>query len=158
MEFIDDAYVLDEKVANPAVFEKQRLRWLEAQVNHVRRFSHDDMKDAPKTILYYNKFFQNLLLPRVLFLLVFAVVFLLLTIQWIFPVQILYPPAGWWIACMMLYALTLFISIPGSYYNGNTFRALMHIPVLMLSMLKALLQIKKNRKEFLHTPKSFKEP
>jgi cellulose synthase/poly-beta-1,6-N-acetylglucosamine synthase-like glycosyltransferase len=158
MEFIDDAYVLDEKVANSAVFEKQRIRWLEAQVNHVRRFSHSDMKNAPKTTLYYNKFFQNLLLPRVLFLLVFAVIFLLLIIQWIFSVQILYPPSGWWIACMVLYAITLFISIPRAYYNKNTFKALLHIPVLMLSMLKAMLQMKKNRKEFLHTPKSFKEP
>jgi cellulose synthase/poly-beta-1,6-N-acetylglucosamine synthase-like glycosyltransferase len=157
MEFIDDAYVLDEKVANPAVFEKQRIRWLEAQVNHVRRFFHDDMKDAPKTALYYNKFFQNLLLPRILFLLLFAILFLLLIVQWISSIQILYPPAAWWIACMTLYALTLFISIPAAYYTGNTIKALLHIPVLMFSMLKALFQMKKNRKEFLHTPKSFKE-
>jgi len=157
MEFIDDAYVFDEKVSNPAVFEKQRIRWLEAQVNHVRRFFHADMKQAPKTILYYNKFFQNLLLPRILFLLVFAVIFLLLIIQSIFSISILYPPSGWWIACMTLYALTLCISIPAAYYTANTINALLHIPVLMFSMLKALFQMKKNRKEFLHTPKSFTE-
>ncbi|MBS1600331.1 MAG: glycosyltransferase [Bacteroidetes bacterium] len=157
MEFIDDAYVLDEKVANAAVFEKQRIRWLEAQVNHVRRFFHADMKSTPKTSVYYNKFFQNLLLPRVLFLLVFAFIFFLLILQWIFTVEILYPPAVWWIGCFVLYALTLFISIPKAHYNGNTIKALLQVPVLMLSMIKAVLQMKKSRKEFLHTPKSFTE-
>ena len=157
MEFIDDAYVLDEKVANAAVFEKQRVRWLEAQVNHVRRFFHPDMKDTPKTSLYYNKFFQNLLLPRILFLLVFAVIFIILLAQWIFSIVIIYPPALWWIACFLLYALTLFISIPANYFNGNTVKALLQVPVLMLSMVKAVLQMKKNRKEFLHTPKTFTE-
>jgi len=157
MEFIDDAYVLDEKVANAAVFEKQRVRWLEAQANHVRRFFHDDMKDAPKTPLYYNKFFQTLLLPRVLTLLLFAIIFLVLIIQWTFSISILYPPAAWWIGCILLYALTLFISIPRVYYSGNTVKALAQVPVLMFSMVKAVLQMKKNRKEFLHTPKSFTE-
>jgi cellulose synthase/poly-beta-1,6-N-acetylglucosamine synthase-like glycosyltransferase len=64
MEFLDDVLVYDEKVANAGVFEKQRVRWLEAQVNHVRRFFDADMKKAQKTFLFYNKFFQNLLLPR----------------------------------------------------------------------------------------------
>jgi len=58
---------------------------------------------------------------------------------------------------MLLYAITLFISIPNSYYNLTTFKAILHIPVLMASMVKALFQLKKNRKEFLHTPKSFTE-
>lgn len=155
MEFIDDAYVLDEKVANAAVFEKQRIRWLEAQANHIRRFSYPDMKDAPRTALYYNKYFQNLLLPRVLFLLLFALIFFILIIQWTFSIAILFPPAPWWIACIILYALTLLISVPGSYYNGKTFKALLQVPILMFSMLKAVFQMKKNRKEFLHTPKSF---
>jgi len=157
MEFIDDAFVLDEKVSSAEVFEKQRIRWLEAQVNHVRRFFHPDIKKAPKTILYYNKFFQNLLLPRILFLLVFSVFFLLLAVQWVFSITIVYPSSLWWLACMLLYAITLFISIPNSYYNRTTFKAILHIPVLMASMIKALFQLKKNRKEFLHTPKSFTE-
>ncbi|MES1226468.1 MAG: glycosyltransferase family 2 protein, partial [Bacteroidota bacterium] len=70
MHFIDNAYVYDEKVSSAGVFEKQRVRWLEAQINHVRRFFDDDMKDAPKTGVYYAKFFQNLLLPRLLLIMV----------------------------------------------------------------------------------------
>ena len=48
MEFLDDALVYDEKVASAGVFEKQRVRWLEAQVNHVKRFFDADMKTAPE--------------------------------------------------------------------------------------------------------------
>ncbi len=38
MEFLDDALVYDEKVASAGVFEKQRVRWLEAQVNQFGDF------------------------------------------------------------------------------------------------------------------------
>jgi cellulose synthase/poly-beta-1,6-N-acetylglucosamine synthase-like glycosyltransferase len=155
MEFIDDAYVLDEKVSSAAVFEKQRTRWLEAQINHVRRFFHPDMKNAPRTFLYYNKLIQNLLLPRILFLLLFGVIVLVLSAQEIFHAVLLYPPAAWWTSCLVIYLLSLLVSIPPSYYNMRTVKALFYVPVLMLSMLRALLKVKKKRKEFLHTPKSY---
>jgi cellulose synthase/poly-beta-1,6-N-acetylglucosamine synthase-like glycosyltransferase len=155
MEFLDDALVYDEKVSNAGVFEKQRVRWLEAQVNHVRRFFDPDMKKAQKTILFYNKFFQNLLLPRVLTLLVFCFLIISIIIQGIFHLPILQPDPTVWIAMMCLYYLTLFISIPRSFYSMQTMTALSRVPLLMFSMIRAVLQIKKRRREFIHTPKSF---
>jgi len=155
MEFIDDALVYDEKVASAAVFEKQRVRWLEAQVNHLRRFSHEDMQDAPKTWLYYNKFFQNLLLPRVLTLLVFCIILFIVGLQWLLHWPLLAPSPPVWFVMIGIYFLTLFISIPASFYSLQTLRALSTVPILMLSMVKAVLQMKRNRKEFIHTPKSF---
>ncbi len=155
MEFIDDALVYDEKVASAVVFEKQRVRWLEAQVSHLKRFFHGDMRDAPKTFLYYNKFFQNLLLPRILTLVVFCIIGFVLVMQALFGIQLLFP--GWlaWMALIGIYFLALFISIPGAFYSMNTVRALNQVPVLMLAMIRALLQMKKKRAEFIHTPKSF---
>jgi cellulose synthase/poly-beta-1,6-N-acetylglucosamine synthase-like glycosyltransferase len=155
MEFLDDALVYDEKVSSAQVFEKQRVRWLEAQVNHVRRFFDADMKKAQRTFLFYNKFFQNLLLPRVLTLVVFLILILTLLVQLLFRVPLLQPAPVIWIAMMVLYFLTLFISIPRSFYSMATIRALSRVPVLMLSMLRAVTQIKKKRTEFIHTPKSF---
>ena len=154
MEFIDDAYVYDEKVSSSQVFQKQRTRWLEAQVNHLQRFFHADMKDAPWTLPYINKFIQTLLLPRLLFLVVFAILCLVISLAYIFSVNLLYPPAPFWITIMLLYFLTLFISVPKQFYNWKTVQAIIHIPVLMLSMVKAILNMKKNRTEFLHTPKN----
>jgi cellulose synthase/poly-beta-1,6-N-acetylglucosamine synthase-like glycosyltransferase len=155
MEFLDDAFVYDEKVASAGVFEKQRVRWLEAQVNHVRRFFDNDMKKAQKTFLFYNKFFQNLLLPRVLTLLVFSILIVTLLIQFLFHLTLLQPMPSVWIAMMGLYFLTLFISIPRSFYSIATIRALSQVPLLMFSMMRAVLQMKKKRTEFIHTPKSF---
>ncbi len=155
MEFIDDAYVLDEKVSSAGVFEKQRVRWLEAQVNHLRRFFEPDLKSVPKNSNYINKFFQNLLLPRVLSLFLFSLFFFLIVMQWIFHFTVLFPPVSAWLACMFAYAFMLLISIPGIFYNTTTLKAVLYVPVLMLSMIRALLKVRKNRKEFLHTPKSF---
>ncbi len=157
MEFIDDALVYDEKVASAAVFEKQRVRWLEAQVNHLRRFYDEDIKKAPKTFLYFNKYFQNLLLPRVLTLVVFCLVIFFLLVQYISHWPLLAPSALVWAGMMGLYFLTLALSIPSEFYSLQTLRALSRVPVLMVSMLKAVLQMKKKRKEFIHTPKSFTE-
>jgi cellulose synthase/poly-beta-1,6-N-acetylglucosamine synthase-like glycosyltransferase len=157
MEFLDDALVYDEKVTSAGVFERQRVRWLEAQLNHVRRFFDADMKTAKKTFLFYNKFFQNLLLPRVLTLVVFCILIATMSVQLIFHVPLLQPTPLIWIAMMGLYFLTLLISIPRSFYSLKTARALSRLPLLMFSMIRAVFQMKKKRTEFLHTPKSFTE-
>ncbi len=157
MEFIEDALVLDEKVASAAVFEKQRVRWLEAQVNHARRFYHPDMKEAPRTFLYYNKFIANFLLPRVLTLVVFVLIGAALLLQWAIHIPLMAPGPLAWIAVVGGYFFLLAISIPLAFYSMGTVRALFQVPVLMLSMVKALLRIKKNRTEFLHTEKTFQQ-
>ncbi len=157
MDFIDGALVYDEKVANAGVFEKQRVRWLEAQINHVKRFFDADIKTAPKTITYFNKLYQNLLLPRSLFLLVFILLFILIVIQWVLHRSFLAPPSPWWLGLMILYGTSLLVSIPSRFFNSTTAKAVLSIPLLMFSMVKALLKVKSGRKEFLHTPKTFKD-
>ena len=156
MHFIDDAWVFDEKVANAGVFEKQRVRWLEAQINHIRRFSDADMKNAPRTGIYWVKYFQNFLLPRLLFIMVLGILFALLLAQWVFSFNILAPQPGWWLMIMIVYAAALAISVPGRFYSAATLKAVVQIPVLMLSMLRAILKIKTGRQEFIHTPKTYK--
>jgi cellulose synthase/poly-beta-1,6-N-acetylglucosamine synthase-like glycosyltransferase len=155
MQFIDGAYVYDEKVASADVFEKQRVRWLEAQVNHVRRFFDDDLKDTPKTAVYYNKFYQNLLLPRLLYIMVFGIFGVLAIASLIWGWAFMQPAAIIWLIVIGIYILTLIISIPSKFYQLATLKAIAQVPALMISMLKALLRIKKGRKEFLHTPKTF---
>jgi cellulose synthase/poly-beta-1,6-N-acetylglucosamine synthase-like glycosyltransferase len=155
MEFLDDALVYDEKVNNAEIFEKQRVRWLEAQVNHVKRFFDTDMKATPKSFLFYNKFFQNLLLPRALTIVVFFFLVMVIAVQIFSHLPLLEPPPKIWFAMMGLYFLTLFISIPRSFYRIQTLAALTKVPLLMISMIRAVLQMKNKRTEFLHTPKSF---
>lgn len=156
MHFIEDAYVYDEKVPDSGVFQKQRVRWLEAQVNHVKRFFDADMKDAPRTLTYFCKFFQNLILPRLLLIMVLGLLFALLTLQWLFSFQLAAPAAVFWYSVMIAYAAVLVLSVPGRFYNLTTVKAVLQVPALMMAMLKALLKVKSGRKEFLHTPKAFK--
>ena len=145
----------DEKVASAQVFERQRVRWLEAQVMHFKRFLHADMRTAPRNSNYWNKFAQTLLLPRSLYILVLGLMLMLVGMEWIFSFDFLYPPATWWIGLTVLFTVSLLLAIPSSFYNGRTFRAVLHIPVLIFSMVKALLQVKKNRTTFIHTPKNY---
>ena len=156
MHYIDDAYVYDEKVSNAGVFEKQRVRWLEAQLNHIKRFFDADMKNVPKTIVYYAKFFHNLLLPRLLLIMVLGLLFILLTVQWLFSFNMLMPAPAWWLQLIIMYAVVLILSVPARFYSVNTLKAVSQVPVLMISMMKALLKMKTGRKEFIHTPKTFK--
>lgn len=155
VEYLDEALVYDEKVASAEVFEKQRVRWLEAQVMHFRRFLQADMRSAPRNSNYWNKFAQTLLLPRSLYILVLALMLLLAGVEWIFDFDFLYPPAAGWVGLALLFALTLLLAIPAAFYNGRTLKAVLHIPVLIFSMVRALLQVKKNRTQFLHTPKNY---
>ncbi|MFT3936420.1 MAG: glycosyltransferase family 2 protein [Chitinophagaceae bacterium] len=156
MHFIDDAYVFDEKVANAGVFEKQRVRWLEAQYNHLKRFFEPEMKDAPKTVSWFAKFFQTLILPRLLLIMVLGLFTILLVFQWIFSFNILTPPPFYWGTMIAAYALVLMLSVPARFYSVATIKAVAKVPLLMIAMLKALLKMKAGRKEFLHTPKAFK--
>ncbi len=153
VEFIDDALVFDEKVSSAAVFEKQRLRWLEAQLNNFKRFFDSDILAYANKKAYWYKLFQTVLLPRSLYLLLFACIFFCFLIQHFIHYPIFSPSFIWWASLFGTYMLSLVISIPIRFYNTDMLKAIGHLPVLMMSMLKALLKIKQGRKEFLHTPK-----
>ena len=155
IEFLEEAYVLDEKVASRAVYEKQRTRWLESQIIHLKLFFDKAQGPLPKTANYWNKLFLNLIPPRLIFLATFSFILLLLMIQGLFHFSMIAPDARWWLVLFGVYILTFLISLPSKFYNAETWKAILYVPVLMFSMLKALLKMKVSRKEFLHTPKSF---
>ena len=153
VEFIDDAYVYDEKVSSTVVFEKQRLRWLEAQLNNFKRFFDKDIRVFSNKKAYWYKLFQTLLLPRSLYLLLFCFIFFLFSIQYFFDYKFLFPSFFAWTVILCCYLLALIISIPAKLYNADMFKAILRLPLLMISMAKIILRMKSNRKEFLHTPK-----
>lgn len=155
IEYIEDAYVLDEKVASRAVYERQRTRWLESQIIHLKLFFDKAQGFLPKTKDYWNKLFLNLIPPRLIFLASFFLILLFIAAQRIFGFSILAPKDDWWLLLTIVYFSTFLIAIPRSFYNINTLKAILYIPVLMFSMLKALFKMNVSRKEFLHTPKTF---
>jgi cellulose synthase/poly-beta-1,6-N-acetylglucosamine synthase-like glycosyltransferase len=155
VEFIDDAYIYDEKVQRQEVYQKQRTRWLGTQVDHLKSFLSADMKPLRTRKLYLHKVFQCLFLPRLLLMALFLLILALSTADIFFGLHILFPAFPWWLCLIVLYAITLVISVPSSFYNRQTTVALLKVPTLMFAMVRALLGIKKHKTGFLHTPKEF---
>lgn len=155
IEYLEEAYVMDEKVSSKAVYERQRTRWLESQIIHLKLFFDRQQQGFRKDKNYWNKLFLNLIPPRLIFLAFFTLVLFLAAVQYLSGITILYPDQQWWLLLTALYLLTFLIAIPPGFYKRDTFLAFLHIPGLMLSMLKAVFKMKVSRKEFLHTPKTF---
>lgn len=155
IEFIEDAYVLDEKVSNKDVFESQRTRWLESQIIHLRLFFDKKRGPLPKTKDYWNKLFSNLAAPRLIFLASYFLVWAVFVLQYFTGFSMLFPSYGWWLGLTLIYLSTFIIAIPGNFYSLQTVRAIAHIPLLVLSIIRALFKMKVDRKEFVHTPKAF---
>lgn len=155
VEYIDDAYVFDEKVQRKEVFEKQRTRWLGTQVEQASRFFRRDMLSLFWKKTYINKCFQNFLLPRLLFVLLFFFILIACAVDIITGYGLLMPLWHWWVALFLIYVVTMLLAVPSSFYNRKTGKAILQVPVLIISMIKALLKIGQNKKGFLHTPKEF---
>jgi cellulose synthase/poly-beta-1,6-N-acetylglucosamine synthase-like glycosyltransferase len=155
VEYIDDAYVFDEKVQRKEVFEKQRTRWLGTQVEQAGRFFRKDMLSLFWRKTYINKCFQNFLLPRLLFVLLFFFILITCAVDIITGYGLLMPSWHWWVALFLIYVVTMLLAVPSSFYNRKTGKAILQVPVLIVSMIKALLKIGQNKKGFLHTPKEF---
>jgi cellulose synthase/poly-beta-1,6-N-acetylglucosamine synthase-like glycosyltransferase len=155
VEYVDDAYVLDEKVSKRQVYQNQRRRWLESQIIHLKLFFSPKEHVKNKTKDYWNKLFINLILPRIIFIALFTFIFCLYLFQHFFNLDILFIPFLGWIILFIFYALSMLLSIPRKLYTVDTLRALIHLPGLLISFLKAALTMNYRRKEFVHTPKSF---
>src|SRR6185437_344194 len=155
VEYIEDAYIYDEKVQRKEVYQKQRTRWLGTQVDHLKSFLSPATRNVRTRKLYLHKVFQCLFLPRLLLMAVFLLTMLLAAADILFGTAILLPAWPWWIALIGLYAVTLILAVPAAFYNRQTLAALAKVPVLLFAMIKALLGIRKHKEGFLHTPKEF---
>jgi len=155
VEFLDDAWVYDEKVQRKEVFERQRTRWLGTQLQGVRPLLSKDMRGSFTKGIYRHKLFEWFLLPRILLMALLAFLTAVAIVDACTGLRLLYPSWFWWIGMTALYGLTLLIAIPATYYNAATLKALLKIPALVISMFKALLGVRKNRSGFIHTPKEF---
>jgi cellulose synthase/poly-beta-1,6-N-acetylglucosamine synthase-like glycosyltransferase len=155
VEYIEDAYIYDEKVQSSQVFEKQRTRWIATQVAHLKSFLRKDMLRLSGQRMYLHKVFQCLLLPRLLLMMVFFVLSLFMLADTWLDGNMIFPGYSYWLSVMGLYAATLLLAIPPSFYNKSTFYAFFTVPILALSMVRAILHIRQNRAAFLHTPKIY---
>jgi cellulose synthase/poly-beta-1,6-N-acetylglucosamine synthase-like glycosyltransferase len=155
VEYIGDAHVYDEKVQRSEVFQKQRTRWLATQIGNIRLFWANGMQHHFREKAYLHKFFQTLIMPRLLLVLLFGLIVIGCAIDAFTGAHFLLPTWKYWAAPVLLYTSALLIAVPPSFYDRRTLKALLKIPVLLFAVIKALFGIKKSRTQFIHTPKEF---
>jgi len=150
--YLDDAMVYDEKIQKSEVFGNQRRRWLSAQFHYFKTdilcaFKHLILKG---NIDYFDKAIQFIQPPRILLLgavIIFSVSFILT--NYLLDNQVYL--TNYWIVLAIACVLSFIFSVPKSYYNLKTFKALASLPKGMLMMLLSLLKIKGANKTFIHT-------
>ena len=145
IKFEENIHVFDEKVSNHENFERQRLRWLNGQLQTLLiMLPNIPHAIATININYIDKAIQQALIPRSILLVLIPVFSLILFC--IAPVWSL----KWWILFLVL-CLSLYIAIPSQMRNSTVFGKLSSFPTLALKMLKNLFRLNKNNKDFLHT-------
>jgi cellulose synthase/poly-beta-1,6-N-acetylglucosamine synthase-like glycosyltransferase len=155
IQYLNDAIVLDEKVATKNVFENQRRRWIESQIIHIKLFFSKKENVKDKNINYWNKLFLNLIPPRIIFAAILFIIIIICLLQISLNDNFTGLSSGLWMTLVILYFIAITISIPSRYRRFSTLKALKSLPSIILTYFKAALTIRASRKEFIHTPKSF---
>ena len=144
IKYAPDIHVFDEKVSNQDNFQRQRMRWMTAQVQSLL----DQLPKIPSAIIHGNinfidKTIQQALIPRSILIVLLGGMSVLMTIivpEWC---------GKWWILFALL-GIALFIAIP-SQLRKNAFKKVFAIPGLVLRMLKNILHIDHKNTDFIHT-------
>ena len=144
IKYAPDIHVFDEKVSNQDNFQRQRMRWMTAQVQSL--FSQ--LPRVPKALIHGNinfvdKVIQQALIPRSILIVLLGVISVLMTLtvpDWC---------EKWWILLGIL-AISLFIAIPNQ-LRKRSFSKVLAIPGLVLRMFKNILHIDRKNTDFIHT-------
>ena len=144
IKYAPNIHVFDEKVSNQDNFQRQRMRWMTAQVQSL--FSQLPM--VPEALLHGNinfvdKTIQQALIPRSILIVLLAGISILMTFMHPYWCE------KWWILFGLL-AIALFIALP-SQLRYRSLGKVFAIPGLVLRMLKNVLHIDRKNTDFIHT-------
>ena len=144
IKYAPDIHVFDEKVSNKDNFQKQRMRWMTAQVQSLL----SNLPKIPKAIIhgkinFIDKTIQQALIPR-------SILVVLLTGISIFVTLIVPEWCEKWWGLLGVLAASLFIAIPGP-LRVQSFGKVLAIPGLVFRMLKNILHIDRQNTDFIHT-------
>lgn len=147
IDYLNDTFVYDEKVAQPAVFYKQRRRWLAAQFGVL----FNSVKGLPGALFsgnidYADKLFQWMMLPRVLLAGLCGMMSVFV------PFVALGWAVKWWILLLVL-LFTLSFAIPDYLVDRSFKKAISHAPLLGIMMFINLFRLRGVNKKFIHTEK-----
>ena len=144
IKYAPEIHVFDEKVSSQDNFQRQRMRWMTAQIQSL--FSN--LPKIPHAIFHGNinfidKTIQQALIPRSILIVLLAGISILMTVivpEWC---------EKWWILFGLL-AVALFIALPRQ-LRFRSFAKVFAIPGLVLRMLKNVLHMDRKNTDFIHT-------
>ena len=147
IKYAPDIHVFDEKVSNQDNFQRQRMRWMTAQVQSLL----SNLPKIPEAIIhgkinFVDKTIQQALIPRSILIVLLAGISVLMTI---------FMPSWcekWW-ALFALLAVSLYIALPRQ-LRYQSIAKVLAIPGLVIRMLKNLLHIDRKNTDFIHTEHS----
>lgn len=151
IEYLENAFVFDEKVQNVKVFAKQRRRWLSAQFHYFGIHFIPALKALVlhNNIDYFNKAYQYIQLPRILLAgSLFIITFLSIFIN---PLHL---TIGWAIS-LIITILALLLSVPRKFYTLQSLRAIVFLPQGFIFMFLSLLRMKGANTKFIHTKHTY---
>ena len=145
IKYAADIDVYDEKVGNEENFQRQRQRWMSAQLNSLLSM----MENLPKSIIelninYIDKTIQQMLIPRSMLLIgtfIWSLIMSVIALTWALK---------WWLL-LILTSLSLWIAIPRKMRNGTLAKLITHLPRLTWKMLSNIRHIDRKNREFIHT-------
>ncbi|MBO6187256.1 MAG: glycosyltransferase [Prevotella sp.] len=140
-----DIHVFDEKVSSKDNFQKQRLRWMTAQIQSL--FSL--LPYIPKALMTFNldfidKTIQQALIPRSMLVVATLAMALLMTLvsrPWC---------VKWWVLFVAI-CLALYIATPRQLRSHSVFGKILSLPTLVWRMTLNLLKIDRKNTDFIHT-------
>lgn len=144
IKYAPDIHVFDEKVSNQDNFQRQRMRWMTAQVQSLL----SNLPKIPGAIIhgkvnFVDKTIQQALIPRSILIVLLAGISILMTI---------FMPSWcekWWILFALL-AVALFIALPRQ-LRFKSFAKVLAIPGLVLRMFKNIFHMDRKNTDFIHT-------
>lgn len=144
IKYASEIHVFDEKVSSQDNFQRQRMRWMTAQVQSLL----SNLPKIPEAIIhgkinFIDKTIQQALIPRSILIVLLGSISILMTIivpDWC---------DKWWFLFGVL-AIALFIALP-SQLRFTSFAKIYSIPGLVLRLLNNILHMDRRNTDFIHT-------
>lgn len=145
IKYENSILVFDEKVSNDDNFQRQRKRWITAQIQCLLRM----LANFPKELLngnlnYIDKTVQQALIPRSI--LVVSILLISVIMSIFVPIWSL----KWWIL-FALYAISIYIAIPRNLRTTMLLKRIGTLFFLTIKMIRNIRHIKLSDTRFHHT-------
>ena len=145
IKYADNILVFDEKVSSADNFQRQRQRWMSAQVNcFLSMLRHLPEAFVRLNVNYVDKTVQQMLVPRsmlLLFLLFMSLVMSAAAPWW---------SIKWW-SLLVLTGLSLFLAIPARLRTKSVFSKVGTLLRLSIKMARNVRHIDHKNEDFIHT-------